>query len=49
MRPDSVQIVSVEDAAVRAYRCKSLVKKHGSTYVPGSDLNIMLQQVFGLR
>lgn len=49
MRPNSVQIVSVEEAAVRAYRCKSLVKKHGSTYVPGSDLNIMLQQVFGLR
>ena len=49
MRPNSVQIVSVEDAVVRAYRCKSLVKKQGSSYKPGSDLNIMLQQVFGLR
>ena len=49
MRPDSVQIVSVEEAAVRAYRCKSLARKHGSGYVPGTDLNEMLQQVFGLR
>ena len=49
MRPNSVEIVSVDDAAVRAYRCKSLVRKHGSSYAPGSDLNIMLQQVFGLR
>jgi hypothetical protein len=49
MRPNSVQIVSVEEAAVRAYRCKSIAKKHGSAYVPGSDLAMMLQQVFGLR
>jgi hypothetical protein len=34
---------------VRAYRCKSLVRKRGSGYVPGSDLAMMLQQVFGLR
>jgi murein DD-endopeptidase MepM/ murein hydrolase activator NlpD len=49
MRPNSVQIVSVEEVAVRAYRCKSLVKKRGSSYTPGSDLNMMLQQVFGFR
>jgi len=49
MRSDSVQIISVEEAAVRAFRCKSLVRKHGGGYVPGSDLAMMLQQVFGLR
>lgn len=49
VRPNSVQIVSVEEAALRAYRCKSIARKRGSTYVPGSDLAMMLQQVFGLR
>jgi len=49
LRPNSVEIVSVDDAAVRAYRCKSLVRKHGAGYLAGSDLNMMLQQVFGLR
>lgn len=49
LRPNSVQIVSVEDAVVRAYHCKALVKKHGSVYTPGSDLTLMLQQAFGLR
>ncbi len=49
LRPDAVQIVSVDSAAVRAYRCKSLVRTRGSGYVPGADLATMLQQVFGLR
>ena len=49
MRANSVEIVTVDVPAVRAYRCKSLVRKHGSGYVPGSDLAMMLQQVFGLR
>lgn len=49
MRPDSVQIVAVEAAAVRAYRCKSLVKPRGSGYNPGGDLLTMLQMVFGIR
>jgi murein DD-endopeptidase MepM/ murein hydrolase activator NlpD len=49
IRPNSARIVSVEDAAVRAYRCKSLVKSRSSGYVPGTDLEEMLQQVFGLR
>lgn len=49
MRPNTAKIVAVNDPALRAYRCKSLVKKRGSGYVPDSDLERMLQQVFGLR
>ena len=49
LRPNAVQIVSVESALVRAYHCKSLVKPRSSGYVPGGDLLTMLQQVFGLR
>ncbi|MSU46285.1 MAG: M23 family metallopeptidase [Lacunisphaera sp.] len=49
MRANAVQIVVVESALVRASRCKSLVKPHGSGYLPGADLTTMLQQVFGLR
>ena len=49
MRANEVQIVSVDSDAVRAYRCKSLVRKRGSAYTPGGDLTTVLQQVFGLR
>jgi hypothetical protein len=45
----SVQILSVDLAAIRAYRCKSLVRTRHGAYEPGSDLETMLQQVFGLR
>ncbi|MBI2517802.1 MAG: M23 family metallopeptidase [Opitutae bacterium] len=48
-RPGSVQIVSVEAALVRANRSKSLVYSRRSGYEPGSDLAMMLQQVFGVR
>ena len=43
------EIVTVDSAVVRAYRCKSLVRPRRSGYVPGADLETMLQQVFGLR
>jgi len=49
LRANTVEIVSVDVPATRAYRCKSIVRKRGSGYVPGSDLAMMLQQVFGLR
>lgn len=49
MRPNVPQIVSVDSAVVRAYRCKSLVRPRASGYIPGSDLEEMLQQVFGVR
>ncbi len=48
-RPGSVEIVSVDAGAVHAYRCKSLVKLRRNGYEPGEDLEIMLQQVFGVR
>jgi murein DD-endopeptidase MepM/ murein hydrolase activator NlpD len=48
-RAGSVHILSVNQAAVRAYRCKSLVRSRRGDYEPGSDLETMLQQVFGLR
>lgn len=49
LRPNSAQIVSADAALLRACRCKSLAKPHGSGWVPGADLTTMLQQVFGLR
>jgi peptidoglycan LD-endopeptidase LytH len=49
LKPGTVQIVTVESALVSAYRCKSLVKTRGTGYVPGGDLQTMLQQVFGIR
>lgn len=49
MRANTAQVVAVESALVRACHCKSLVKPRGSGYVPGTDLTIMLEQVFGLR
>lgn len=49
MRPNTAQIVSVDAAALRAARCKSLARPRGAGHVPGSDLTTMLQQVFGLR
>lgn len=49
MRANTAKIVSVDATALRAYRCKSLVKSRGSSHTPGTDLERMLQQVFGLR
>jgi murein DD-endopeptidase MepM/ murein hydrolase activator NlpD len=49
LRPDTAQIVWADATLLRAYRCKSIAKQHGSGWVPGSDLATMLQQVFGLR
>ncbi len=48
-RANSVQILSVDSAAVRAYHCKALVKSRRDGYAPGTDLEMMLQLVFGLR
>ncbi|MDE3084724.1 MAG: M23 family metallopeptidase [Verrucomicrobiota bacterium] len=33
----------------RYHHCKSIVRVRGSGYVPGTDLGIVLQQLFGLR
>ena len=48
-RTGTVAIVSVDGAAVRAYHCKSLVKTRRGESEPGADLEMMLQQVFGVR
>ncbi|MEJ1973930.1 MAG: M23 family metallopeptidase [Lacunisphaera sp.] len=48
-RPGSVEIVSVDTAALRAFRGKSLIRTRGGQPAPGPDLNTMLQLVFGLR
>ena len=47
--PNEVRIVQADDARLRAYRCKQLVKFRRGGYAPGDDLQTMLQQVFGLR
>lgn len=49
MRPDEVRITSADTAALRGHRCKQLVKPRGSGYLPGDDLQTVLQLVFGLR
>ncbi len=47
--PNEVRIVRADDARLRSYRCKQLVKVRRGGYQPGDDLQTMLQQVFGLR
>ncbi len=49
LKPNTVQIVSVQSTLLRAVRSKSLAKPRGAGYIPGSDLTTMLQLVFGLR
>lgn len=45
----TVEILSVDTGAVRACRCKSLVRTRRGANEPGEDLATMLQQVFGVR
>ena len=49
MSANEVRIVSADAAALRAYKCKELVKPRRGGYQPGDDLRMMLQLVFGLR
>lgn len=44
-----VTLLDVDHASAVAHRAKILVRRHGAGYVPGKDLEMMLQQVFGLR
>lgn len=48
-RPGSVEVLSVDANAVRSYHCKTLVKTRKGSFTPSEDLELMLQQVFGLR
>lgn len=49
LRSGTVQILAVDTAITRAYRCKSLVRQRSGHSLPGSDLEKVLQQLFGLR
>ena len=49
MRAGSVEILAVDNAALRAFRGKSLIRTRGGRDTPGPDLTTMLQLVFGLR
>lgn len=48
-RAGSVEILSVDSAALRSFRGKSLIRMRGGRPGPGPDLETMLQLVFGLR
>lgn len=49
LAPNQVRIVASDAAALRAFRCKQLVKPRRGGDLPGDDLQTMLQLVFGLR
>lgn len=49
LRAGSVQILEVDNGALRRFRGKSLIRQRGGKPEPGQDLNTMLQLVFGLR
>jgi murein DD-endopeptidase MepM/ murein hydrolase activator NlpD len=47
--PNRVNILEVDRTSVVRHRAKVLVRPHGSGYVVGRDLAMVLQQLFGLR
>ena len=49
LRANSVEILSVDNAALHAFRGKSLIRTRSGSATPGPDLTTMLQLVFGLR
>jgi hypothetical protein len=49
MRANEVEILSVDQSALRSFRGKSLIRTRGGRHSLGPDLNTMLQLVFGLR
>ena len=44
-----VTIVSADRAAIARYRAKVLVRPRGAGYAVGKDLDLVLEQLFGLR
>lgn len=48
-RAGTVEILSADNAALRAFRGRSLIRLRGGRPAPGPDLTTMLQLVFGLR
>lgn len=49
MRANEVRIDQVDEAALRSFRAKFIAVRRKGEFVPGKDLETMLQQVFGLR
>ena len=49
LRPDEVRLSDVDAETLRKFRCKSIVVTRRGGAVPGKDLEIVLQQLFGLR
>jgi hypothetical protein len=49
MKANEVRLSDVDAEALKGFRCKSIAVLRKGTYVPGKDLETMLQQVFGLR
>ncbi len=49
MAPNQVAIIAVDHNEVVGHRAKVLVRAHRGGYVPGRDLEIVLQQLFALR
>jgi hypothetical protein len=45
---NEVSILSVDQASVAQHRAKVLVHRRGSGYVAVRDLEVVLQQIFGL-
>jgi hypothetical protein len=46
---NEVTILSVDQASAAQHRAKVLVQRRGSGYVPVRDLEMVLQQIFGVR
>jgi murein DD-endopeptidase MepM/ murein hydrolase activator NlpD len=49
MPGNHVTMLEVDHVSVVEHRAKVLARRHGAAYVPGRDLEVMLEQVFGLR
>jgi hypothetical protein len=49
LRDGAVQIVAVDLPTIRAWHCKSLVRERHGAYEPGSDLETVLQIIFGIH
>lgn len=48
-RENEVRLLDVDAEALRKHRCKSVAVMRRGNYLPGKDLETVLQQVFGLR
>lgn len=49
LRPNQVRIIEVDESEERRQRSKSLAIKRKGAWVPGEDLQTLLQQVFGVK